>query len=354
MKRLPSLAVVLSAALLTAGADAQTAPDKAAKKAARTLAEAAQKSFDGGDYPGAITKLREAEKHVPAPTILRLRARAHEKLGQLVEAADAYRRAVDQKLPADAPAVFVTAQEESKKALASLEPRIPKVRIALSHAPEGTLVTLDGRPLAAASLGSPLPLDPGKHVVTIEPPGAAAIRREIDLRESANEAVEADLSPPAPPSLAPSVSVTAAVSVTPAPPPKAAGPAATASAAPLVGSGPATGDGAASRSFLGPAIALGVGGAGLLVGAIAGGLSFGVAGDIRATCGDELECPRSLKSRVEEGKAFGYVSTVAFALAGTGAAVGVVLLVLPAGKKGEPTRTAIAVGPGFLSLKGAF
>ena len=354
MKRLPSLAVVLSAALLAAGAGAQTAPDKAAKKAARTLAEAAQKSFDGGDYPGAITKLREAEKHVPAPTILRLRARAHEKLGQLVEAADAYRRAVDQKLPADAPAVFVTAQEESKKALASLEPRIPKVRIALSHPPEGTLVTLDGKPLAAASLGSPLPLDPGKHVVTIEPPGATTIRREIDLRESANEAVEVDLSPPPAPSLAPSVSATPAMSVTPAPPPKAPGPTATARAAPLVGSGPAAGEEPSSRSFLGPAVAFGVGGAGLLVGAITGGLSLGVVGDIRSRCSDDLVCSRSVKSRVEEGKTFAYVSTVAFALAGTGAAVGVVLLLLPGREKGEPTRTAITVGPGFLSLKGAF
>lgn len=354
MKRLPSLAVVLSAALLTAGALAQTPPDKAAKKAARTLAEAAQKSFDGGDYAGAITKLREAEKHVPAPTILRLRARAHEKLGQLLEAADAYQRAADQKLPADAPAVFVTAQEEAKKALASLETRIPKVRIALSHAPEGTLVTLDGKPLAAASLGSPLRLDPGKHVVTIEPPGAPAIRREVDLRESANEAIDVDLAPPAPPSPAPSVSVTAAVSVTPPPPPKAPSPTATASAAPLTGGGPAAGNTDSGRSMLGPAIAFGVGGAGLVAGAITGGLSFGVAGDVKAKCGEGLVCPPDMRDQVEQGKTFGYVSTVGFALAGAGAAVGVVLLLLPSGKKAEPAKVGVAVGPTFLGVKGAF
>ena len=331
-------AVIVLSLSLSAGA--QTAPEEDAKVAARTLAETGKKRFQAGDYAGAIQALADAEKYFHAPTITRMRALAHENLGQLLEARTLHQQIAEEKLAAGAPAEFTNAQEEAKKSLVALEQRIPKVEIVLAHAPAGTRVSLDGKPLDAAMLAAPLRLNPGKHTITIEPPGAARITREVDLRETSVEKVDVDMAPPPPPKATVTATSTVATPPTAAP----------------ISSGSPSSTPEAGRSFLGPAIAFGVGGAGLIAGAITGGMTLAKAGEIRDLCGGDLRCPEGTQSKVglEGAKGIGYVSTVAFVVAGVGAGVGVVLLLLPASKKTEPPRAAITVGPGTLGVKGAF
>lgn len=325
-------AILLS---LAVPAGAQTVPDEDAKTAARTLAETGKKRFQSGDYAGAIQALTDAEKYFHAPTITRMRALAHENLGQLLEARALHRQIADENLAAGAPAEFTKAREEAKNSLVTLEKRIPKVVIALPHAPAGTRVSLDGKVLDAATLAAPLRMNPGKHALTIEPPNGQKIRREVDLRETSVETVEVDLAPPPAVTAAPNATVALPIGSPPegasSPPPPA-------------------------RSILGPAIAFGAGGAGLVVGAITGGMTLAKAGEIRALCGGDLDCPESARTKVglDGAKGIGYVSTAAFVVAGVGAAVGVVLLVLPAGKKDAPPRAAVTAAPGFVGVRGAF
>lgn len=339
MKRQWCLISAVIALSVAAPAAAQAPADDATKAAARSLAETGKKRFESGDYSGAIEALRDAEKYFRAPTITRMRALAHEKLGQLLEAQAVHKQVADEPLAAGVPPEFEAAREESKKSLTSLDARIPRVQIAVLHAPAGTRVTLDGKALDAAALAQPMRMNPGKYLVAVEPPGAAKITREVILAEQANEKVVIDLAPPPPPK--PVVTAPAATTTT------------TASAAPAAPGGPAGGNPDGGRSMLGPAIAFGVGGVGLVAGAITGGLSFAVAGDVKKKCGEELICSPDARDQVEQGKAFGYVSTIGFALAGAGAAVGVVLLLVP-GKKAEPARVGIALGPTFTGVKGAF
>lgn len=315
-----------------AEAGAQEAPDETAKNVARTLAETGRRRFRAGDYAGALEALRDAEKYYRAPTISRLRAQAHEKLGQLVEARDVYRQVASEELPEGAPPEFVAAREEAMRALLSLRARIPRVHIVVENAPDGTRVTLDGKPLDAAALVRPIRLNPGKHVVAVEPPGAARITREIDVAERDEEKVEVVLAPatPRPP-------VTARPVTTPA-----ARPSAPAMASPRGG-----------QSFVGPAIAFGTGAVALVTGAVAGAHSLVVAEEIRSECGEELVCQPRHRERVETAKTLGHVSTVAFALAGAGIVTGTILLLVP-GEKAAPARMSLVAGPTFLGLKGAF
>lgn len=304
--RAPLAAAVLA---LAAPALAQAPPDDATKEAARGLAVTGKKRFVEGDYQGAIDALRDAEKYYRAPTILRLHAQAHEKLGQLVEARDLYQEIAGQELGADASAEFRAAQDDAKQSLEALEARVPRLAVHLENAPAGTRVTLGGKVVDPAA---PLRLNPGKHTLSIEPPGKPAVTRDLDLAEGAREEVSLDL----------------------APPPAVAAP---------------------SRSLLGPAIAFGAGGLGLIVGAVAGGLTLGKVGEIRALCGDDLVCPRGTEGEVglDGARAVSHVSTVGFALAGAGIAAGVVLLVLPVSKE-RPAQVSVTLGPAFAGVKGVF
>lgn len=338
---------------LTSPGTAQAPPDEAARAAARTLAETGRKRFEAGDYARAIEAFRDAEKYFRAPTITVKRAASHEKLGQLLEAQAIYKQVAQEQLAPDAPSEFWNAQEEAKKSLTSLETRIPKVEIVVSHAPAGTKVTLDGKALESATLARPLRLNPGKYTVAIEPPGAARVTRGLDLKEGSTEKVELDLAPPPPKPAITSVPVSASTAAATAVPSALATSTSAAGPVPETTGGPTSGGG---RSMLGPAIAFGVSGAGLLVGAITGGMGFAKVGEIRTLCGDDLVCPKGTESQVglEGAKGVGYASTVAFALAGGAAVVGVVLLLLPGGNKGEPGRAGITLGPGFIGARGAF
>lgn len=108
----------------------------------------------------------------------------------------------------------------------------------------------------------------------------------------------------------------------------------------------------AERDLTAPLVAFGFGGAGLLTGAIATGVSAAKLSELKGLCGADLVCPPGERENADAGRAAGHVATVGFALAGLGAAVGLTLLALPT--RTTPTRVGLQVGPGFVGLKGAF
>lgn len=107
------------------------------------------------------------------------------------------------------------------------------------------------------------------------------------------------------------------------------------------------------RSVLGPAIAFGAGGVGLVVGAVAAGVAAAKTDDLKKVCGDPIRCPPSERGNLDAATTTAHISTAGFVLAGVGAAAGVVLLVIPSLQKPK-TQTAIVAGPAFLGVKGAF
>lgn len=298
---------------------------------ARDWANKAKERFQGGDYAGAIEAIHEAEKHFRAPPFTRLAAQAHERLGKLVEARQLYQSLADVELGADAPPAWVTAREEGKKELLALVTRIPALRITVLGADVASLkVTLDGNALGLAQLGQLLPRNPGAHTVVVESAGRKRETREAQLKEGVTEQLVIELTASiAAPTVTVSPAITASVSVTPPPGP---------------------------RSMVGPAIAFGVGGAGLVLGAIAGGLAVVKTGELRDLCGSDLVCPAATRGKadIEGANAMAHVSTAGFVLAGVGAAVGVVLLLLPGGERAELPHASVVVGPGFAGVKGTF
>ena len=64
----------------------------------------------------------------------------------------------------------------------ALRPRVPRLSLTPpTPLPSGLVVSVDGGKLAVATLGVPLPLDPGPHVIEASAPGHAPFRAEVKL-----------------------------------------------------------------------------------------------------------------------------------------------------------------------------
>lgn len=155
---------------------------------ARTLAEKGYALYERGDYTRAADTFLRAYQYVKAPSILLMLARTHEKLGKLRDAYEIYREVAREDIALHAPAPYHEAQEHARAELAALEQRMPAVAIHVTGAPESEVwVMIDGQ--IAAAPGERVLLDPGKHQISADAPGWAAVRREVILEGNATRKV---------------------------------------------------------------------------------------------------------------------------------------------------------------------
>jgi len=171
--------------LLAPPAFAQSAADKAT---ARELASSGIKKFKAGDAAAAVKNLKKAQALYDAPIHLLYLARAHAELGELVEAAEAYRLLGRSELSSNAPRVFVQAKTDGAKELEKLEPRLARLTIEISPDEiEGLKVTMDDKKLNTAALGVGRATNPGKRTVRATAPGYKDAEGEIELSEGGSE-----------------------------------------------------------------------------------------------------------------------------------------------------------------------
>ncbi len=102
-------------------------------------------------------------------------------------------------------------------------------------------------------------------------------------------------------------------------------------------------------------VGFGVGGAALLVGAITGGISLSNASTLQDECGGDV-CPTDRQEDIDSMITLANVSNVSFALAGVGAAVGLIaLLVFDSDEsKAQEATVKPQVGVGFMGFSGRF
>jgi tetratricopeptide (TPR) repeat protein len=173
---------VCTAAVLASPASARAQSDSE-RAVARDLFHEGDELQRAGRYPDALATFERAQKLVSAPTNLVRIAQCDVALDHLLEAAETYRAAIRVPLPPDAPTALSHAQDQAREELAQLEPRVPKVTLAITPPnAAGLQIHIDGRPLNVAAVGQPVPLDPGPHVIAISA-GTASAERHVDLQE---------------------------------------------------------------------------------------------------------------------------------------------------------------------------
>jgi hypothetical protein len=138
--------------------------DSAQKNAADQLFDEAKTLMDAGNFKDACPKLEESLRLDPGDgTFLRL-AFCYENVGKLATARTMYREAL-----ANAKKANNTQRIDfATKQLAGIEPRVSKVTIVITGAPEGLEVKWDGNAFVA---GTVVPVDGGKHSLSVSAPG---------------------------------------------------------------------------------------------------------------------------------------------------------------------------------------
>ena len=309
--------------------------DAATRRAARTLGLSGVEAYQAGEYATANEKLDRAYRALRAPSLGLWSARALAKLNRLVEAAERYQEVQRLDTSGGEAAVQRQAQADASEELAKLAPQIPSLIVRLEGAnPEDVSVQVDGVPLANALIGESRPVDPGKHTVrAVRGDQAVAADVTVALGESQPVTLKFQVETPA----------------SPKPSARAAAPlASTGLAASDAGAAPKSGSLQRTAGF----VALGVGGASLVLGGVATALALGKKSDIN----DNPQCHAGACFRSEEALVNSYrqwrtLSGVGLIGGGVLAAAGLVLVVTA--PKGEP-QLALEIGPRSIVLARTF
>ena len=282
--------------------------------AAEALFREGRSLSDAGDIAGACAKFRESDRLDPAVGTTFNIADCEERLGHLATAWTLFDE-VAQRLPAADKRRTV-----SQKRAAALEPRLPKLSVKLvAGAPEGTRVTRDGVELGSASLGTPLPIDPGEHTVVVSAPGRAERPFKVIVSEREIRALEVA---PGDPSAAPvQTKPLATLPIETAPPPQH--------------------DSRTLAYVLG-----GVGVAGFITGAVAGALVLQKKGVVSDHCNADKRCDDAGLAATRAGKTLGIVTTAGLITGVVGVGAGT-YLILSAGSRENPTSASLALSGRF-------
>jgi hypothetical protein len=303
----------VACALLFASSPAQAGDPAAAREQVKLGYQLAQDGKCEEAIPHFVESLHLDAKAI---TLINL-ASCEEKTAKL---ADALGHWVEARARAQTEGNAAIEAEAEKKAKA-LEPRLPKLTLALAGASQATdpEVVRDGVVLGAASMGVALPVNPGAHTLVVRAKDREETSQTITIAEGESKVVQLKLG-------------TAKKAV---------------AAAPV--SGPATGGGGTS-----PLVYIGFGAAiaGVAVGGITGALAFGKASTAKAECPNVNDCSPKGTDAVDAGRTLGTLSTIGFIVAGVGAAVGVYGLVW--GKPESSASVAVSVGPMGGGLRGTF
>ncbi len=212
---------------------------------ARTLFQRGEVAYAQGDYEDAITFWSRAYQLDARPLLQWNLSQANERLGRVIEAAEALELYLAHADPGD------VHQADARARLGSLRERIAATAILVRGGPEGASLAVDGEDRGRLPRPDPLQVTPGTHEVVVTAPGRETFRATVSV--PAGNQVE----------LA------------------------------VVMAGPA-GAGGSSEFPVAGVILMSVGGAAAIAGAVMGGVALGQAGSAPSSTGPEADGARSL------------------------------------------------------------
>lgn len=274
--------------------------------AAEALFREGRALSDAGDIAGACAKFRESDRLDPAVGTTFNIADCEERLGHLATAWTLFDE-VAQRLPASDKRRAV-----AQGRAAALEPRLPKLNIRLAAGTDAHVVR-DGVELGSASQGTPLPVNPGEHVVVVSAPGRA--ERSFKIVISEREIRALDVEPGAANALTAETPGTAIPKTAPVTPQRQ----------------PAT---------LGYVLG-GVGIAGFVTAAVAGALVLQKKGVVDEHCNAAKRCDAEGLRATKSGKTLGIVTTAGLITGAVGVGAGA-YLILSAGSREAPLSASVS------------
>ncbi len=159
-----------------------------ADNVAEALFQDGKRLMEAGKLDEACPKLAESHKREPGGGVVLALAICLEKQGKIASAWVRYQEAI----------AFAKKDHRQDRLdiaeprAAALAPRVPRLRVTLSDAARSVaaVASLDGEPLPSAVAGTPLPIDPGPHVVSAKAPGRVPYSHEFVAKEGATLEIE--------------------------------------------------------------------------------------------------------------------------------------------------------------------
>ncbi len=287
--------------------------------------------FRAGDFLAAYESFDQADRLMHSPVFSLYMARCQERLGRLIDARALLQNLSEEALPEEAPATWTKAVGEGREELEALVPRIATVAISIRGALELPATLRDGaRAVVLDGPDETLDFDPGRHELVLSDRAGREVALTVELAEGESDR-----------------SVLFAVQPEPEP--------ATHLSTPVVssGKGPVAREADASPSSHRAAgyTAFALGGAGLVFGAVTGGLAVARAQEVKQNCVGSV-CNSKDEPTYQEARKFANLATVGFAVALVGAGTGLTLLLT------EPTPSGSSVSvnlhPSGATLSGRF
>lgn len=327
------LAALMFSAVMSAVEWAAAQPTDAAL--ADSLFQQARELMKEEKWAQACPKLAESQRLDPKLGTLLNLAVCHEREGKIATAHSEFRslQTLASREGQQKRADF------AKERMAALGEKLSHLVIAVAS-PAGVTVSLDGKEMTAAAFGVPLALDPGKHEIVAKAAGKKPWTKTVEvppekseIRVEVPELEDEAASPPAPEPVKPAPVKPEPVKPEPVPPPE---------------------EGGTDLMWL-AWTGFAVGGAGLIAGAITGGISLADSSEILDQC-DGDACPRRLEDDISGAETLANVSNVAFAVGALGAAVGIVAVLVSTGadEATEGARLEFRVTPIGAQLRGRF
>lgn len=318
------------------------------RETARLLMDRGDEQLEKGQLDEALNLYRGAHEIMRVPTTGIELARTLQRLGRWVEARDTALEVLRMPVARDESQPFKTAREAAEQMARELGDLIPLLTITIvpEEASRSAKLEIDGRPIPEALIGLPLPLDPMEHRIRLSAAGYRPLELPVALDRGERRNLSLSLQ-----SLPRPIQQGNANGTAPVSPRSSRATLASTTLPPTQQS--RKHDGALAWPFW---LGVGVGGAGVVVGTVAGMLSLERTRDAKAHCVGN-QCTPEAQGDLDAALSMANVSNVGFAIGALGASVGLVSWWFKSarGSGHDATRTLSVVGAsggGMLRLEG--
>ena len=303
-------AVLLSSTALGQGAPLDQADD-AQKARAREAYVTAKKAYDDGDYRTAYEGFRTSYNEVASPNSHLMMAKALRALGRAAEAYGELKKALPE---AEAAAAFNEKYKKTKadaiELIGEMKNLVGYITIKVSPQLSGA-VSVNGT--VVSDLDEAVIVDPGAHTVRLDAPDGPM---EKQITVGAGGTALAEFAPP-PPDMP---------------------------------TGRGDDDGGPTNLQTVGFVALGIGGAGMILFGVFGGLTASAFSDLEDKCPDNTCTDPAAQDDIDSGQTFQTVANTFLVVGVVGLIAGGALLLVPTDDEG----TAITIGPAGIGIQGTF
>jgi hypothetical protein len=303
-------------------------PSAADLESARELYREGKELRQKGDLHGALERFKAAHGYGQTPVTGLELGKTHLQLGELVEAREVLLSIGRIKVAADETEKSATARTEAAELAEQIRRRIPTLIVKVSGVKPDVAaqVVVDGANTPVVSFSSMRKVNPGEHTIVVQA-GGREEKRSVTLAEAETKEISVGITDASPKVIAPDAST---VLDKPREPTEK------------------------RPIHVVTWIGLGVGVAGLALGAVTGVMALGKAGDVTDACRG-TSCPPSARSDVEDGRTAANISTIAFAVGAAGIATAAVgFFVLSPSRSARAAGVRLAINPAWAGIHGSF